>query len=106
MNLEISFHNLDPSEALKERVREGVEKLQALCPRLTGCKVVFEALHQLHGHVHAHRVHIQMKVPGQELSVSREPEDKGAAGENDMYVLLHKALETAARRLRDLKPVH
>ncbi|WP_207483456.1 HPF/RaiA family ribosome-associated protein [Arenibaculum pallidiluteum] len=108
MNLDISFHNLDPSEAVKERVREGASKLQALFPRLTGCQVVLEGLHQLNDHVHGHRVRIRMTVPGQELVVSKEPDGghNGPAGENDMYHLLHKAFDAAQRRLRDFKETH
>jgi ribosome-associated translation inhibitor RaiA len=104
MSIEISFHNLEPSDAVKEQVRERAAKLEALFPRLAGCRITIEALHHLRGSAYGHRVRIDMKVPGQDLVVSRETGGPQVTpGESDVYQLLRQGFDAAERRLKDHK---
>ena len=40
--LELSFHNMEPSDALKAAVREHVNKLEQFHDHIIGCRVVVE----------------------------------------------------------------
>ena len=71
--LEISFHNMDASPAVESEIRERVAKLDKLYPRLVGCRVSVELLHRQHRTGNVFDVHIELRVPGAELVVSREP---------------------------------
>lgn len=105
--LEIAFHNLERSEFVEERVRERAAKLEKLFPRLVSCRVVIEANHRHQRHGHGHRVRIDMKVPGDELVVSKEPETgRDNPTENDVYLVLREAFDAAERRLKDYKESH
>ena len=44
--LELSFHNIEPSDALKTAVREHVDKLKQLHDHIIGCRVVIEMPHK------------------------------------------------------------
>ncbi|MGB1547306.1 MAG: HPF/RaiA family ribosome-associated protein, partial [Alphaproteobacteria bacterium] len=46
--LQISFRNMDPSEAVEANVREKAEKLERFFDRITSCRVVIEAPHRHH----------------------------------------------------------
>ena len=44
--LELSFHNIEASDALKAAVREHVGKLEQLHDHIIGCRVVIEMPHK------------------------------------------------------------
>ena len=44
--VEIHFHGIEKSEAVEERVREKVSKLEKHFGRMTRCRVVLEAPHR------------------------------------------------------------
>jgi ribosome-associated translation inhibitor RaiA len=46
--LQITFRNLEPSEAVEARVRKESEKLDKLYDRIMRCRVVVEAHHKHH----------------------------------------------------------
>ncbi len=71
--LEISFHNSASSEWIETEIRERAAKLEKIYPRLVGCRVSVEALHQQHRTGNVYDVHIGLIVPGGELAVRREP---------------------------------
>lgn len=77
--LQITFHGVDHSDAVEERVRGKVAKLEQLCDRITGCRVVIEAHHR-NANVDTHKgepvqIRIELAVPGAELIVKRDPKD-------------------------------
>jgi hypothetical protein len=45
--LRITFRDMEPSDAVEARVRERVDALELLHPRITGCHVVVEAHHRI-----------------------------------------------------------
>ena len=53
-SLQIAFHNMKPSAALRAEITKRVAKLEKLFGRLTACRVSVEALHRQHrtGNVH------------------------------------------------------
>jgi len=102
--LEISFHELDPSEALEAEIRERAARLGKLYPRLTRCRVSVEAPHRQHRKGNLLEVHIELGVPGGSLAVTREPHRAREKYANpDAYQMVRDAFDAAERRLLDYK---
>lgn len=96
--LQITFRNMDPSEAVEARVRSEAEKLDARYGRIMRCRVVVEAHHKHRHKGNLYHVRIDLTVPGGELVVSREP-DRHHAHE-DVYVAVRDAFNAASRQLK------
>ena len=102
--LEIVFHNMPSSAAIEAEIRERVDKLDRLYDRLVGCRVSVELLHRQHKTGNVYDVHVEMRVPGQELVVSREPHrahQKYASP--DVHTSLRDAFKAAERQLIEFK---
>jgi cold shock CspA family protein len=102
--LEISFHNLDPSEAVEADIRERMAKLEKIYDRLTSCRVAVERQQNQHRTGNIYEVHIDMLVPGDELVVSRAPHrPKERYANPDIRTSVRDAFEAAERQLIDYK---
>lgn len=97
--LQVSFKNMDHSDAVETLVREKAAKLEQYFSHLTSCRVVIEAPHRHHHKGKIFHVKIEMGVPRKsELVVSNETERNHA--HEDVYVAIRDAFDTAARQLR------
>ena len=94
--VEISFRNMDRSEALAAGIRAKVEKLEEFFDRITSCRVVVEAPHRSHHQGNLYRVRIQLHVPNRELIVGRESHEH-----EDPYVAVRDAFDAARRQLEN-----
>jgi ribosome-associated translation inhibitor RaiA/cold shock CspA family protein len=102
--LEIVFHQLEPSEALKEDIRERAEKLTRLYDRITHCRVSVEALHHQHATGNVYECHITLLVPGAEIAVSRQPKKaKERYANADVHTSIRDAFKAAERQLKDYR---
>ena len=102
--VEIVFHNMPSSPALETEIRDRTEKLDRLYNHLVGCRVSVEQLHRHHQTGNLYDVHIDLRVPGDEIVVSREPHrvrDKFL--DADAGVAVRNAFKAAERRLLDFK---
>jgi ribosomal subunit interface protein len=97
--LEITFRNLDPSDFIEARVRERVDRLEKFHGRITSCHVSIEAPHRHHHKGVLYHVRLDLRVPGKDIVVSRDPGDDNAHG--DVYVAIRDAFETAERQLAE-----
>ena len=99
--LRISFRHMEPSEAVQQRVREKVEKLQQFNKRLQSCDVVIEAPHQHHNKGKVYHIRLALAVPGSpEIVVSKESEADPA--HEDIYIAIRDAFDAARRQLKRL----
>ena len=97
--LDISFRNMDPSEAVEARIREKAAKLERFYNRIIGCTVVVEAPHRHHHKGKLYSVHIDISVPGKDLVVDRaKPLDHS---HEDVYIAVRDAFKAAERRLEE-----
>lgn len=97
--LQISFKNMDHSDAVEANVREKAAKLDQYFSHLTSCRVVVEAPHRHHHKGKIYHVKIELGVPGKsELVVSNERELNHA--HEDVYVAVRDAFDTAYRQLK------
>jgi len=92
--LQISLHGTGQSDFLYNAIRKRAEKLERFCDRITSCRVVLEldARHKRNGK--PLRVRIDLKVPGEEIVITREHDE-------DVQVALRDAFDAARRRLED-----
>lgn len=97
--LQITFRHVDPSPALEAKIRERAEKLDRFADQIMGCRVVIEAPHKHRHKGNLYRVRIDITVRGEELVVSREPEQHQA--HEDPYVAVRDAFDAARRLLED-----
>lgn len=105
--LEISFHNVDPSDALKTAVKEHVKRLEQFHDHIIGCRVVIELPHKTQkASGNQPDVHIVVRVPGKEIVVSRELMHNGhKKAATDCYAVLDNAFSVAAQQLRAYRRV-
>jgi ribosome-associated translation inhibitor RaiA len=113
--LQVSYRNMDSSEALSTRIREEAQKLETFYPRMTSCRVVVDAPHRHHKCVVSYHVTVEMGVPGGPLVVRHEPSlhnglqngakqskhDEAALRHKDVYVAVTDAFKAARRQLQD-----
>jgi ribosomal subunit interface protein len=97
--LSISFRNVPPSPAIEADIREKAAKLEEFCDRITSARVVIETPHRQHRQGKLFHVRIDLRVPGRELVVSREPAAHHAY--EDVYVAIRDAFDGAKRQLED-----
>lgn len=101
--LQITFHGIDHSEAVEERVREKVSKLEQFYDRITSCRVAIESHHRntssLHHKGEPFHIRIDLTVPGTELVVKRDPKDPHV--NEDVYIALRDAFDAMERQLKD-----
>ena len=105
--LELSFHNMSSSDALKAAVEERVGRLEQFHDHIIGFRVVIEMPHKSHRTgQNIPDVHVLLRVPGKELVVSREM--ARAAGRRkpaNAYVALDNAFEAAITQLKDYRRI-
>ena len=92
--LQISLHGLKQSDALYNAIREKAEKLERYHDRIMSCRVVLELAGRHKRHGRQFTVRIDLKVPGGEIAITREPDD-------DLQVALRDAFDAARRKLED-----
>ena len=90
--LQITFRDIDHSDAIESRIREKIAKLDTFYNHITACKVVVEQVqrHQHQGKLH--NVSIYMSVPGKDLSVSRHPDE-------NLYLAIQHAIDSMREQL-------
>lgn len=95
--LEIAYHNVQKSDAIEDRVRERIRRLERRFPRINSCRVVVEAPHRSQVNALEYHFRIEVRVPEKELVVSRDPGNRGA--HFDAYVALRDAFDAMERQL-------
>lgn len=97
--IQITFRNLDRSEAIEAKIRERAEKLDQYDDRIMSCLVTVEAQHKHHHHGNSYHVRVDVTVPDGELVASREPDEHHSY--TDVYVAIRDAFDTMCRQLED-----
>ena len=113
--LQITYRNMDNSEALSARIRSEAERLETFYPRMTSCRVLVDAPHRHHRWGVLYHVTVELGVPGGPVVVRHEPslhnglQNGGEAGKHteaalrhkDVYVTVGDAFKAARRQLQD-----
>lgn len=97
--LEITFRNAERSDPVEAIVRERVDKLNRYFEHIVSCRVTLEVPNRTPQYdVLNHRVSVEISVPGEELVVSREPNENDNF--NDIYVTIRDAFDAMEQKLR------
>lgn len=109
--LEIAFHNIPPSPAIEQRIRERVDRMQRRFAHVNSCRVVFEVPHRSAANALEYHVRIETRVPDKELVVSRDPGARGAQRDphgavRDAFDAMERQLEAHAEKVRGATKTH
>jgi cold shock CspA family protein/ribosome-associated translation inhibitor RaiA len=97
--LQVSFRHMHHSDAIEALVREKSAKLDELSDHIMSCRVVVEPKGKRHLRGKLYEVRIDLTVPGEEIAVTREPDQH--TEHEDIYVAVRDAFDAAGRRLED-----
>jgi ribosomal subunit interface protein len=97
--VQITFHNMSPSESIEAAIREKAAKLTEFFDRIVHCRVVIDVPHKHHERGNLYQVKIDLKVPGREIAVTREAGAHAAC--KDIYVAIRDAFSAAVRQMED-----
>ncbi len=92
--LQITFRDIEHSDAIETHIREKAEKLETFFEPIMSCRVVVEMPHQHKHQGKSFNVRIDIGVPGSEIVVNRDRHE-------DVYVALRDAFDAARRQLDD-----
>ena len=96
--LQITFRDMDQSDAVEKAVREKATKLEQF-NEIMSCRVVVRMINKHQHKGTLYQVSIDIKVPGAEIVVSR---DRGVDhSHEDVYVAIRDAFDAARRQLQD-----
>jgi cold shock CspA family protein len=90
---------MEPTEAIEAIVRQKAARLDSFASRIMSCRVVIEPAgkHHLHGNLYA--VHLDIKLPGGEIAITREP-SKHIECKN-LTLAIRDAFDSARRKLEE-----
>ncbi len=98
--LQITFHGIDHSDAIEERVREKATRLEQFYDRIVSCRVVVEQHHKTTSNLHrkgeSFGIRIEVGVPGSDLVVKRDSEEH-----EDLQATLKGAFAAMERQVKD-----
>ena len=97
--VEITFRDIEHSDAVEARIRDWTDKLERVYDRITRCEVVIGQPHHRHRKGNAFSITVRVTIPGGEIVSSHDPGPDGA--HEDVYVALRDAFTAAKRQLED-----
>ena len=96
--LQITFRNIDASPAVEAKIRERARELEQFFDRIVSCRVVIEAPNRRR-HGDLYHIRVDLKVPGNEIVVKRDPPEDHA--HEDIYVAVRDSFDAVRRQLED-----
>ncbi|WP_020698432.1 HPF/RaiA family ribosome-associated protein [Reyranella massiliensis] len=96
--LQITFRNIDASPAVETKIRERARELEQFFDRIVSCRVVIEAPNRRR-HGDLFHIRVDLKVPGKEIVVKRDPSEHHA--HEDIYVAVRDCFDAVRRQLED-----
>jgi len=97
--LQITWRGMAPSEAVEADLRGKAEKLKQSFDDIVSLRVIVEAPHAHRHKGRLYRLHLDIRVPGKEIAVTRDPGDYHA--HEDFYVATRDAFDAARRQLKE-----
>jgi ribosome-associated translation inhibitor RaiA len=97
--VQVTFHDVRPSDALEAVIRDEAAALERYCSRITSCHVTVSEPHRHQRQGRCYQVRIHLAVPGDEVIVDRE--HAGHPEHPDAYAAVRDAFHVARRGLED-----
>jgi ribosomal subunit interface protein len=98
--LQITFSNMDPSDAVRARIEELASKLDRFSDQIMSCRVVVRAPNRRQKTGRLYHVSIDLTLPGHEVAINRSPPKHQA--HEDIYVAIRDAFDALTRRVEDV----
>ena len=102
--MQITFRNLEPSEAIKANIEKKAEKLGHFADHITSCRVLVEAPHKHHHKGNLYNVKVEISLPGEEIHATHHTGKHHA--HEDVYVAIRDAFDAAYRQLKNYVERH
>jgi len=99
MPLQITFSNMTPSDAIRERIEELAARLDRFHDRIMSCRVVVRAPNRRQRSGRLYHVSIDLTLPGHEIAINRDPPRDQS--HEDVYVAIRDAFNALVRRIED-----
>ena len=97
--VEVHFHGIEKSDAVEQRVRDKVAKLQSHFERMTSCRVGIEATQRTPHKPKVYQIKIEIGVPRRKpIVVSHER--VGSHASEELSLALRDAFEAALRKVK------
>ncbi|MDP2480183.1 MAG: HPF/RaiA family ribosome-associated protein [Candidatus Palauibacterales bacterium] len=96
---EISFRNLESTPALRAQIDEEIGRLERFFDGITSCHVMVEVPNPRRREGNLYHVRIEVRVPGTEVVVSREP--PAQQKREELRVAVTEAFDAMVRQLED-----
>jgi len=84
---------------IESAIRANADWLENYYDRIMSCRVVVDRPHLHHQEGNLYQIRIDLKVPGRELAVKREPSQH--ADYKDLNIMIRDAFDEARRQLED-----
>jgi putative sigma-54 modulation protein len=97
-HIEVHFHGIEKSDAIEQKVREKVAKLQRHLARMTSCRVAIEAPQRSADKPKVYQIKIEIGVP-RTAPVVVCHERVGSRAHEDLPLAIRDAFETAVRKV-------
>ena len=91
---EITFHEVDQSDAVEAAVQRWVTRLEHVYDRIIKCTVTIGQPHRRHRHGSEFNIGVVLEIPGGEIPVTHVRHE-------DVYVAIADAFRAVRRRLTD-----
>lgn len=99
LSVDISFHNMMASDALRASIEEHAARLEAFADDILFCHVVVEPTERRHHQGNRYRVHVHLALSGGTIDAGKTPDDDHS--HEDAYVAVRDAFDSARRQLED-----
>lgn len=99
--VQVTFHGIDSSPAIEQRIRSEVERLTQFYDRIMSARVTVSRPEQKHHRAAPYRIQIDVEIPGTApIIVNRDP---GVSDRHDdVNLAISDAFKAAERQLRQL----
>jgi cold shock CspA family protein len=97
--LQIAFHNMPHDAQIESMIRANADWLENYSEAIMSCRVVVDRPHLHHRDGNFYQLRIDLKVPGDELVVKREPGQHAEA--KDIDIMIREAFDELRRQLQE-----
>lgn len=97
--LDLTFRDMEPSEAVTTTIRTSLDRLAKVYDRIQRCIVVVERPHQSQRHGQGFHVRLQLVVPDRVFTIGRDPAHDDE--HMNVFTAIGDAFRAARRQIHD-----
>lgn len=101
--VQITLRGMAHSDALADLIRSKADGLAQVHERIASCRVTLEVIGRHKEHGSEVEVHVDLKVPGEEIAVTRKRAEHAEVAVREAFDAAKRTLEEHARRQREAR---